>query len=424
MENSINPFKNADICTHCGYCHSVCPTYRLDNDETESPRGRIAIILALASGNLTPEEAAKPLSRCLLCRACHDVCPAGVRPAKLTLLVRNLVPVKPLGISRILHAITCRPRLTSWAAKCLTLYQAFWQQRVRRSNLLARIPPLAYLESLLPEPRPNEPIPPLVPQKNRATHPNPVRVGLLCGCMARLFYPAIGPSVINLLTLTGVEVAPLPGFGCCGAPFRESGDRQKFLRQARRTLDAFMAAGAIDFVLSDSAICQVTIKSYARSLANDPRYAAPAKEFTDKIVDFNSFLLQRMENQAIIFGNPGLGDLLYHDHCQTRYGLGIMEEPRKLLDKLPVKRHESVIKPGVTHGCCGAGGEYMLHHPQRSQAIRAAKLDTLTASGAQCIVASNPGCMMHLETGLRQSGSLMQVRHLAEILWRAYLNNL
>ncbi|MEO5330964.1 MAG: (Fe-S)-binding protein [Magnetococcus sp. YQC-5] len=429
MENPANPFKNANICTHCGYCLPVCPTYRIDNDETESPRGRVAIVLALASGTLTPEEASIALSRCLLCRACHTVCPAGVRPAKLTLLARNLTPLQPLLIIRLLHWITSSHRLTAMAARLIAFYQTSGlQQWIRHLWILPRLPYLARLEALLPASRPNDPIPDFQRSVSRtddptlAANPDMPRVGLLCGCMARLFYPGVAPSTANLLTQTQTRVTLLHGFGCCGAPFRESGNRKKFLHQARRTLDAFMAASPLDAVVCDSAICLVTVQSYARSLADDPHYAAPAREFSEKVIDFNTFLLKRLALHPIPFGFPGLDHVAYHDHCQTRFGLGIINEPRKLLDALPVNRRE-IVPPGTTAACCGAGGDYLLREPKRSQDVRTHKLQAIVASGADTVAASNPGCMLHLEAGLRQTGSSIQVRHLAELLWTAFLRS-
>ncbi|MBF0627548.1 MAG: (Fe-S)-binding protein [Magnetococcales bacterium] len=413
----MDPFANATLCTHCGYCLPVCPTYRSDNDETHSPRGRVSIILALRAGDLTEDEASRTLASCLLCRACHAACPAGVKPAKLVSHLRGHHPLAPLPLARWFHRITNSHARTARAARWLNRYQTSGLQRlIRRSRLLRLFPMLHRLESLLPEARPNDPIPPF---PSAPTTPPTRRVALLCGCMARLFHPRTAPATANLLALAGCEVVIPQGFGCCGAPFRETGDRDAFLKQARATLTAFAQfSSTVDAVLCDSAICAVTVQGYARTLANDPQLAQPAKALAAKVIDLASFFQPLLTPDKIRFHATTIRTIGYHDHCQTRFGLNIIDPSRKLLDALPVERRE-LMPTGSNGACCGAGGEYLLRHPHRAQQIRAEKLATIRESGVACVAASNPGCILHLEAGLRETGSKTQVRHLSEILWTA-----
>ena len=66
-------------CVHCGLCLNVCPTYLETGLETESPRGRIALMKAVReervglTGHVVPH-----MELCLQCRACEVACPSGV----------------------------------------------------------------------------------------------------------------------------------------------------------------------------------------------------------------------------------------------------------------------------------------------------------------------------------------------------------
>ncbi|MBF0583578.1 MAG: (Fe-S)-binding protein [Magnetococcales bacterium] len=418
MRRGSGPFANADLCTQCGYCLPVCPTYRVENNELHGPRGRVSLILALQSGAITPAEAAAALDHCLLCRACHAACPAGVRPAKLALALRGQVGPRPTVLSRLLHRITNSHRMTARLAGLLASYQRSGLRHVvQRRGWLHHLPTLERLDALVPRQRSLFPLP---SYPNLPLQTDCPRIGLLAGCIGRLFYPAVAPAAARLLAQQGGEVILLDGFGCCGAPFRESGARQPFLRQARRTLDAFVAAGPLQAVVCDSTVCAVTGRSYARALDHDPAYAAVAEDFARKLHTLSQFLASRLTPLTLTAKNPGFAAVTYHDHCQTRFGLGIIEEPRWLLATLPMRYHELAPKdPFSSEGCCGAGGDYQLRHPERSQQIRTAKLAAIQASGAELVVGENPGCLLHIATGLEQADSPVRVCHLAELLWAA-----
>lgn len=413
MKIASTTLKNASLCTHCGYCLPVCPTYQIENNELHAPRGRVSIVLALAADEITLSEASEALSHCLLCQACHTACPAGVRPAKLALKIRMLQPLHVAVTSRLLHTITNSHLLTHWFKTALSFYQSSGlQAQVRRQGWLKKLFPL---ESLIPSYRPFYTIPHFPDPTKTSDSKKNLKISLLGGCMARLFYPGCTPSAAQLIASMDIEVVIPQGFGCCGAPFRESGNRKKMVRQAKRTLNAFVAEGDLDAVICDSSICAVTLKTYARFLKHDPDYAEVADTFASKVFTFSDFIKKHENLLPTTTFNPKMGTITYQDHCQTAHGLGTITAPRDLLAKLPV-----VFRKLPSDGCCGAGGAYMLDHPQRSLAILNKKLADIHTTGADTVVGENPGCLLNIESGLNRINSQVQVRHLAEVLWKAY----
>jgi glycolate oxidase iron-sulfur subunit len=62
---------------------------------------------------------------------------------------------------------------------------------------------------------------------------------------------------------------------------------------------------------------------------------------------------------------------------------------------------------------------YNLVQQSMSQRLLASKMDDIANTGAKCIATANPGCMMQLESGVRQRGSSAEVVHVIELVDRA-----
>jgi glycolate oxidase iron-sulfur subunit len=97
----------------------------------------------------------------------------------------------------------------------------------------------------------------------------------------------------------------------------------------------------------------------------------------------------------------------------------VRHEPRALLAKLPGV--DLVDLPDADH-CCGSAGVYNLTHPEMAEAQLEKKLDAVRRTEAEVVVASNPGCLLHMARGARERGIEARMAHLVEVLALAWPN--
>src|SRR5436853_40643 len=180
-----------DRCIQCGFCLPPGPTYGILGMDTESPRGRIHLIEAVAQGRI-PIDARfeEHMYVCLGCRACETVCPSGVKFG--TIIEAARAEIGPTGspAARRLTRLALRhlmpfPGRLRLGAALLRLYQRSRVGTLARAlHLVPRR--LAEMEALLP------PIPDrfFTPPREvfPAIGPRRARGGLLRGCVMSLLF--------------------------------------------------------------------------------------------------------------------------------------------------------------------------------------------------------------------------------------------
>jgi glycolate oxidase iron-sulfur subunit len=389
-------------CVHCGLCLNACPTYLELGTEMDSPRGRLYLMKELADGRLAlDDDVVRHLDSCLGCRACESACPSGVRYGQVIEDARAYIEGNA-------------PRS--------------WQQRLRRAGILATFPYPRRLRSLLAAAQVARGLG-LWPVVTRlvdaarllpsfrarsslaAFHPalgsERARVGLLIGCVGDALFAEVNAAAIRILTRRGVSVVVPPGQGCCGALHLHSGDRATARRLARTNLHTF--GNGLDAILVTAAGCGSAMKEYAHLLAGDTA-AERAVQASARVRDVLEFVDELNDPPP---GLPAAIRVAYHDACHLAHAQGVRAAPRRLLAGIPGIELVDLQEADV---CCGSAGSYNLTEPAMARRLRTRKIDHVAASGADCVAAANPGCILQIRAGLAARGLHIRVAHPVELL--------
>jgi glycolate oxidase iron-sulfur subunit len=412
------------VCVHCGLCLPVCPTYRQLGQETDGPRGRIAIIKALDGGDVPLTGAAElHLDRCLGCLACETACPSGVPYGRLLEDARSaLAPVQDARRGRVSRALRhfllrwlfAAPRRLKRAAALLRWYSGSLLQRMLRRSGVVRLLPatLRAMESMTPLlPAPVEYRPP--DGTAAAMDERKRRVALLSGCVQDALFPAVNAATIRVLSRFGCDVALPESQTCCGAVHEHSGDQEAARALARRNVDAFLAAG-VDAVVVNAAGCSAQMKHYRELLAGDYAYAEKAARLSAMVRELTELLCE-LPAPARPKAVPLV--ITYQDPCHNAHAQRIRAEPRMLLHSIPGLVLRELANPDR---CCGSAGVYNIVQHELSMAILADRMAEIRRTGAEAVVTANPGCSLQLAHGSRVHGLGVPVYHVVEILDRAY----
>ena len=408
-------------CVHCGFCLQACPTYLETGLETESPRGRIALMKAVNEGRIgMTDSVVRHWDLCIQCRACEVACPSGVPYGSLIEATMAQVERKRkvglfprLAAGAALNHIIPNQGLLEFTVGMARVYQRTGiQSLVRKSGLLRLVSrSLADMEQSMPSASDS-----FFRAEGQTLTPDGevrARVALLSGCVMPLFSGNEMEAVVRVLNRNGCEVVVPEGQGCCGAIHSHVGDLETTRAMAKQNIDVFTDAD-VDAVVIPSAGCGSRMKEYDHLLKDDPSYADKAAEFVRKVKDIHEFLVD------LPFTPPTAEidyRVTYQDSCHLGNAQRITSAPRQILNSIPGV--EFVELPGAGR-CCGAGGTYTITEREFSLRILGSKMDSFETTGADVLATANPGCLLQLQYGVNDRGLGADVKYVTDLLDEAY----
>jgi glycolate oxidase iron-sulfur subunit len=412
--------KLIDACVHCGFCLSTCPSYRVLGTEMDSPRGRIYLMDAINQGEaIVDSTTAQHFDSCLGCLACVTTCPSGVKYDQLIAATRPQIErnqertLADRLIRILIFNLFPYPHRLRHLLPPLWLYQVSGlQQLIRQTGILQRLTPrLAAMEAILPKVTDHAwdaNLPEVIPAQGVKRY----RVGMVLGCVQRLFFSPVNEATARVLTANGCEVVIPPSQGCCAALPAHQGQEVQAQALAKQMIDSFLDQD-LDAIIINAAGCGHTLKEYGHILGDDPEYRDKAKQFSAKVKDLQEFLVEIKLTAELHPLTSGELTLVYQDACHLIHGQKISLQPRQLLTQIPGVKLREPLDAGL---CCGSAGIYNLLQPETADELGRQKANNLINTGASIIASPNPGCSLQIQKHLGLQNSQVKVLHPVELL--------
>lgn len=409
-------------CVHCGLCLEACPTYTLTGDENDSPRGRIYLMRAVVEEKLHSDSATfkTHIDRCLGCRACEPVCPAGVEYGEL--LEASRATIYTQGVEKgfsyrllrlVLNHVWLHPARLRFAFACARLLRQSGVAGLLLSSRLAGLFPkrfqfgLGLLVSSAPQ---------LSGQTEQGgwelNDSDQMRPALLfTGCVTEGLFARVNEATTRVLQVNGVRAESAANQVCCGALHAHAGDLEGARVLARQNIAAF---GPSDVpVITNAGGCGAMLVSYGHLLADDPTFAERAQSFSARVRDVS----QQLETKPIVSGAQLEDAVTYDASCHLLNGQHATEAPLKVLRAIP---DLDLVPLEGAERCCGGAGVYNLLEPEMSEGVLQEKLGHIRQTGATLLATGNPGCQMQIGAGAQIAEMQLRVCHPIELLDISY----
>jgi glycolate oxidase iron-sulfur subunit len=401
-------------CVKCGLCRPICPVFQILERESASPRGKGAVVEALAEDTLffTPE-AGEILSKCLLCGACQEACPnqAAINERILAARAQQVQERGRSVFQKAFKAFSTQDTLRDWTFKGASVTQGLWSQSIpENSGLRLRLP--------FPLVNKNRRLPPLPVQNLLETLPETaiapseeMRVAFFSGCMITYLYPAVGQALADSLNALGVTVITPKEQVCCGVPAYFTGDRETAEVLVTKNLKSFTELNVQAIITACGTCGSGWEHHFEKILEQEIKDLPPIYDIAEFLTEY----FPQTFGDAAPVEEPLL--VTYHDPCHLNRGQGVKTEPRRLLQKLP---GINFVEMAAADTCCGFGGSFSFNYYDLSKDINDRKVNNVLASGAQILTTGCPACIFHIEDGLARARSPVKVYHTIELFYRQW----
>jgi L-lactate dehydrogenase complex protein LldE len=236
-----------------------------------------------------------------------------------------------------------------------------------------------------------------------------VEVSLFIPCIVNFLLPDIGEATAALLHRLGCDVRYHEDQTCCGLVPYNGGFRTEARRLARHFIEVF---GEDEVIVCPSGSCVNMVKNqYPDLFYEDLRWLERAESLGARTHELSAFIVDILGVEDV--GAAYSGKVAYHESCNLLHGLGVSEQPKKLIQSV---RGTQLVPMTRADACCGFGGEFSNAYSEISEAMVAEKVKNYLDSGADLLLLCEPGCLLNICGYLSRTHPEKKAMHLANFL--------
>ncbi len=234
-------------------------------------------------------------------------------------------------------------------------------------------------------------------------------VTLFVQCLVDGLYPEVGEAMVTIFNKLGISVNCPLDQTCCGQPAFNAGYRKAARVAAKRFIEIFEDSESI---VCPSGSCVNMVKNhYPELFEDDVKWFERAVKVGQRTFELSQYIVDILKIEDV--GASYHGKVTYHDSCHLLRGLGISEQPRRLIRNI---KGLELIEMKDSDRCCGFGGTFSIKYPVISTAMVDDKINNIIASGADTVTGCDVSCLMNIQGRFSRIGSSIKTLHIAQLL--------
>lgn len=339
-------------CIACKFCVPSCPLY--SGWLTDSATGRMqSLHYAIKQGMDLDERLRDILYACTTCGNCEYKCKSLAQSVKVTDIVKKARQMfvndgkgpMPLHKKMIESIKTMGNPLEEPSAKRIDVYPSSFKKQDHAETLL------------------------------------------FFGCITSYQDVNIIPSTLQIMERVGIDFTALGAEeNCCGYIAHLIGAIEDFEKCKKKNIDSISKIEPKQLVTTCAGCFRTFKELYPEEVFNGV-HVLHSVQYIEDLVKDGRIQFKTLPTQKVA----------YHDPCDLGRHLGVFEQPRNILKRIPGVELIEFESNRYNAVCCGAGGGYKAVNLEKSLEVASKRVAAAASVGAKVIISACPSCKSNLQ---------------------------